>query len=102
MTVKKEAAKSISAKKTAERKVKFEFSEPEAREVCLAGDFNGWNSGTNPMKMAGNGLWQATLPLAPGKYEYLFLADGNWKNDPACSCFVPNPFGSKNCVRTVE
>ena len=102
MTVRKETGKSIRAKKTANEKVIFEFPAPEAQEVCLAGDFNGWDPRTNPMKRARNGLWKATLSLAPGRYEYRFLADGQWENDPSCSGCVPNPFRSKNCVRTVE
>ena len=102
MTIKTETDKSKRAKKTANEKAIFEFSAPEAQEVSLAGDFNGWDPRKNPMKKAGNGLWQATLPLAPGKYEYRFLADGQWENDPSCSGCVPNPFGSRNCVRTVE
>jgi 1,4-alpha-glucan branching enzyme len=102
MTFKKESGKSVKITKTASEKVLFEFSAPEAREVCLVGDFNGWDSHANPLKKATNGLWKATLPLAPGRYEYRFLADGQWENDPSCSCCVPNQFGSKNCVRTVE
>ena len=102
MTVKKETGKGTRVKKTVNEKVIFEFSAPKAREVCLAGDFNGWDTSTNPMKRDRKGLWKATLPLAPGRYEYRFLADGQWENDPSCSCCVPNQFGSMNCVRTVE
>ena len=102
MTGKKETGKGIKAKKTANGKVMFEFSAPEAREVCLAGDFNGWDACTNPMKSDKKGLWKAALPLEPGRYEYRFLVDGRWENDPSCSCCVLNQFGSMNCVRTVE
>jgi len=31
----------------------------------------------------------------------LFIAEGQWENDPSCSSYAPNPFGSKNCVKTV-
>jgi 1,4-alpha-glucan branching enzyme len=102
MAVKKETSTSVRETKIANEKVVFEFSSPKAREVCLTGDFNGWDSSTHPMKKARNGLWKATLPLAPGRYEYRFLADGQWENDPSCSSCVTNPFGSKNCVKTVE
>ena len=102
MTEKKEAGKSIGPKKTAKEKVKFEFAAPEAQQVFLAGNFNDWDTGTNPMKMDKKGVWKATLPLAPGRYEYRFLADGQWVNDPSCSCCVPNQFGSMNCIKTVE
>jgi len=102
MTEKKESGKGIRPKKTANEKVKFEFAAPEAQEVFLAGDFNDWDAGTNPMKRDKKGVWKATLPLAPGRYEYRFLVDGQWANDPSCSCCVPNQFGSMNCIKTVE
>ena len=102
MTEKKESGKGVKPKKAANEKIKFEFAAPEAHEVFLAGDFNAWDTGMNPMKRDKKGIWKATLPLAPGKYEYRFLADGQWENDPYCSCCVPNQFGSTNCVRTVE
>jgi len=88
--------------KEATKKIKFEFLAPEAKEVYLAGDFNNWNIGTHPMKKYKDGRWKTILPLEPGKYEYRFFIDGRWENDPACSCCIPNEFGSQNCVRIVE
>jgi len=29
-----------------------------------------------------NGLWQDTLELYPGRYEYKFIVDGIWRHDP--------------------
>lgn len=55
----------------------------------------------NPMKKNKKGTWKATLFLEPGRYEYRFVADGNRENDPSCSCWVANEFGSRNCVRIV-
>lgn len=88
--------------KSPARKVQFAFPAPEAQEVSLAGDFNQWDTARNPMKKDGKGVWKATILLEPGRYEYRLLVDGNWENDPSCSCCVPNEFGSKNCVRIVE
>jgi 1,4-alpha-glucan branching enzyme len=84
------------------RKVQFELSAPEAREVFVAGEFNNWDARATGLKKDKNGLWKITLPLTPGKYEYRFLTDGKWENDPSCSGCVPNKFGSQNCVRIVE
>ena len=84
------------------KKVQFEFLAPEAKEIYLAGDFNNWDTNANPMKKDKKGTWETTLSLKPGRYEYRFLVDDNWENDPSCSCCVPNEFGSKNCVRIVE
>jgi len=96
----------ITGKKTKTKvltkKGQFEFLAPQAQEVYLAGDFNNWDTNTNPMKKDKKGIWKTTLSLKPGKYEYRFLVDGNWENDPACCNCVPNEFGSQNCVRIVE
>ena len=48
-----------------------------------------------------NKIYEA-LKLMPGRYEYRFLVDGDWQNDPHCTTFVPNPYGSENCVLTLE
>ncbi len=102
MAKKKETESSVATKKSITKKVQFEFLAPDAQEVCLAGDFNNWDVLASPMKKDKKGLWKAALPLAPGRYEYRFLADGHWENDPVCSDCVPNEFGSMNCVRIVE
>jgi 1,4-alpha-glucan branching enzyme len=83
------------------KKIQFESRAPEAQEVCLVGDFNNWDSSANPMKKDKKGIWKTTLSLKPGRYEYRFLVDGNWENDPSCCDCVPNKFGSQNCVRIV-
>ncbi len=101
--VEKRSAGTPKAKtKILTRKVQFEFPASEAQEVYLAGDFNNWDSSANAMKKDKKGLWKTTLSLKPGRYEYRFLVDGNWENDPSCAGCVPNEFGSQNCVRIVE
>jgi 1,4-alpha-glucan branching enzyme len=88
--------------KSKAKKVQFEFPAPEAQKVYLAGDFNNWDPSANPMKKDKKGIWKTALSLKPGRYEYRFLVDGNWENDPSCRGCVPNEFGSQNCVRIVE
>ena len=88
--------------KSKTKKVPFEFMAPDARKVYLAGDFNHWDTSANPMKKDKKGVWKAAVSLKPGKYEYRFLVDGNWANDPSCAGCVSNQFGSQNCVRIVE
>ncbi len=84
------------------KKIQFEFLAPEALKVYLSGSFNNWDTKSNPMKKDKKGVWKTTLSLGPGSYEYRFLVDGNWQNDPSCSNCIPNEFGSENCVRIVE
>ncbi len=88
--------------KSPTRKVQFEFPSPEAKEVYLVGEFNGWDTHAEKMKKDKNGIWKATLSLKPGRYEYRFFVDGFWENAPSCSGCVPNEFGSLNCVKIVE
>ena len=101
--LKKRSAQTNKTKtKIVTRKVQFEFPASEAQEVYLAGDFNNWDSSANAMKKDKKGIWKISLSLKPGRYEYRFLVDGNWENDPSCCDCVPNEFGSQNCVRIVE
>ena len=102
MAKKKEAEISAATKRSATKKIQFEFLAPDAHEVSLAGDFNNWDALANPMKRDKKGLWKTSIALAPGSYQYRFLVDGHWKNDPVCSDCVPNEFGSMNCIRKVE
>lgn len=83
------------------REIQFEFLAPDAREVYLVGSFNDWNISETPMQKDKNGIWKKTLSLEAGKYEYRFIVDGKWENDPSCPGCVPNEFGTQNCVRTV-
>jgi len=84
------------------RKVKFLFESADAREVFLLGGFNNWDPRAHPMKNDGNGKWNRTLMVPPGKYEYKFLADGQWLVDPCNDRRCPNCFGSDNSVLDVE
>jgi 1,4-alpha-glucan branching enzyme len=99
------AKSSIRQNKTkvgfAPKQIRFEFSAPEAQEVFVTGEFNNWDTKAAPMKKDVSGMWKATIPLRPGRYEYRFVSDGNWKTDPSCSGCAPNNFGSLNCVRIV-
>ncbi len=85
----------------AARRVLFDVHVGGAREVYLAGTFNGWETTTLPMVHTGTGRWEKELLLPPGRYEYLLIADGRWMEDPRCDEKCTNPFGGMNCVRRV-
>ena len=84
------------------RKVKFSFESAGAGEVFLLGDFNNWNPKAHPMKNDGNGRWSRSVVIPPGKYEYKFLADGQWLIDPCNDQCCPNCFGSDNNVLNLK
>ena len=49
------------------------FTTPE-----INGSWNNWAGGSNPMTdVDGDNVWEGTISLLPGSYEYKFAAD-NW------------------------
>ena len=78
------------------RKVTFSLTSPDAIEVILMGDFNQWNPKVHPMKKNKTGGWEKVTLLFPGTYEYRFMVDGQWKNDPNNNQTRANQFGTKN------
>lgn len=80
----------------------FSLSASEAITVSLAADFTGWDQAPISLKKQKNGVWKTTVSLAPGSYEYRFLVDGQWADDPGCSTLRPNIFGGHNCVCDVS
>ena len=91
-------AKVKSKKKIKRKKVTFSVDLSGAKEVILMGDFNHWNSKKHLMKKDGNGVWNKAVILPPGNYEYKFLVDGQWKEDPQNDQTCLNCFGSHNNI----
>jgi len=85
-----------------ERHMTFSLYAPEAGCVSLAGDFNAWSPDDCPLEKSPGGMWERVLALPPGRYEYKFVVDGLWQNDPHCTVYAPNPFEGENCVLIVS
>ena len=77
----------------------FRYAAPGAVSVLLVGDFTHWQKSGIPMRKDKNGVWEASVPLTPGKHSYRFIVDGEWRDDPECKVRVPNPFGSQDMIR---
>jgi hypothetical protein len=76
---------------------------PDASMVEVAGDFNGWDPARTPLAAAGNGAWTVMLPLEPGRYEYMFVVNGEqWIADPFAVERSDDGFGSQNAVLDVR
>ena len=86
---------------TPKTKVTFALHAPEADVVQLAGCFTNWQEAAVNLRKQKNGTWKKTIPLPPGVYEYRFMVDGEWRDDPVCPSHKPNSFGSQNCVCVV-
>jgi anti-sigma factor RsiW len=83
--------------------VRLVVLQPGARTVQAAGDFNGWNPDRTPLAEVSNGAWMVTIPLEPGRYEYMFVVDGQrWVADPFALEQSDDGFGSHNAVLEVR
>jgi len=83
------------------RKVTFLLENADAKEVFLIGDFNKWNPKSHSMKSDENGAWVRNVIIPPGEYEYKFIVDGQWKEDPQNDQLNPNCFGTNNNIINV-
>ncbi len=82
----------------------FRLNAPDAEEVYLTGTFNYWNPGGIPLYPAKGkpGVWEVTLPLAPGNYEYRYIIDGRWVTDPSHQQTDVNDMGVENSLLEVS
>lgn len=64
------------------RFVKFSVKIAGAKDVRIAADFNKWNPEALPLTNRGKNVWEALVPLPPGKYKYLCRVDGADVLDP--------------------
>jgi 5'-AMP-activated protein kinase regulatory beta subunit len=90
-----------SHQKPKKRRVTFSLTAPDARQVAVAGAFNGWDETTGSMKRNDQGVWQKIVMLAPGEYEYKFMVDGEWLTDPENPEIRLNCFGTFNSLLSV-
>ncbi|MFH0925876.1 MAG: hypothetical protein V1872_09675 [bacterium] len=82
-----------------DKRISFVLDAPHAVKVMIAGSFNSWDpSATTLVKDKVDGKWKTKLALGSGRYEYKFVVDGNWINDPNTNNKVTNLFGSENSV----
>ena len=80
-------------------RVLFVIPAPNAHSVAVLGTFNNWEP--TPLTKNKDGIWETSLSLAPGRYEYAFVIDGRWLGqDPQADEYV-HSFGEYNSVRYV-
>lgn len=68
-----------------------------AKKVILTGDFNHWNEDSFRMHKTNDG-WELNLRLKAGTYQYKFIIDGKWIEDPTNPNKVYNEFMTHNSV----
>ena len=74
---------------------------PNARVVAVAGSFNNWNQSQVLCGKEGD-EWICRIDLAPGKYTYKFIIDGDWILDPANPVTEDDDRGLTNSVLVVK
>lgn len=81
-----------------QEEVEFQLFLPDAREVFLLGDFNGWSPRSHPMVHTDDGSWSIRLKLPNGTHQFRYLADGEWHVDYAAFGLELCPFGYNSVV----
>ncbi len=76
------------------------FDAPDANSVSVSGSFDPFWGKLHPMKKDARGRWSVVLDVAPGRYEILFLVDGQWRHHPGMPV-VGDAFGGLNNVLLV-
>ena len=100
--VNQEAVRTAAAPGSVVETVRLTFSDPAAKRVAVAGDFNKWRTDTHLMTRE-NGTWTIELPLKPGVYTYMFIVDdGEWVTDPDAESYRDDGFGYQNAVMKVS
>lgn len=89
---------------SAEVQFSLKISDGKAHTIAIAGDFNGWNPQANLLEdPEGDGVWTGTLKLEPGRYEYMFVLDGEkWFPDPNALRYVKDGFGNRNAILEIN
>src|SRR3990172_5828010 len=78
--------------------VEFRFFRPQANQVFLVGDFNGWNRLKTPMQRTPEGEWTHATDLRQGVYQFKYCADGEWFPDYAAFGLESGAFGWDSVV----
>ena len=82
------------------------FRDTRATDVRIAGDFNGWvpDKGVRSLIEAEGEtrIWTKILHLAPGRYQYRYVVDGEWREDPDNPDGVASQVGGRNSVLVVR
>ena len=105
VVAKKSPVKAAARKAAAPSKkaVVFTVHAEKGKAVYLAGSFNEWSTTAKKMAYkAKDGIYSATVQLAPGEYQYKFVIDGTWCADPENVNAVKNDQGTFNSVVTVK
>ena len=72
-----------------------------AKNVIVAGSFNKWNENLFKMTKVEDG-WELTLKIRPGEYQYRFIVDGKWIEDPNNPNKIENEYHQYNSLINIK
>ncbi len=97
---------SIPSAPTSPREIVVRFRDASANDVRIAGDFNGWvpDKGVRSLieSEGQTRIWTKILRLAPGTYQYRYVVDGEWREDPDNPAEMSNSVSGRNSVLVVH
>ena len=94
---KKPCTKKCGTPKPVLKSVTFTVHAEAGQDVRLAGSFTDWETKAKKMTFKKtNGVYSATVKLAPGEYQYKFIIGDKWTTDDQNAEFVPNDKGTFN------
>jgi len=65
---------------------------PKFKVVSIAGSFNQWLPGDNPLEFKGKSTWSGEVKLPEGLIEFKFPTNDNWENSPSFGGFQNDLF----------
>jgi chromosome partitioning protein len=84
------------------KEVTFALESLSAKDIYIAGDFNGWDINDESRLARGeNGCWEKRVRLPHGRYRYKFVVDGEWMIDSKNQEREINAFGSFDSVMEI-
>ncbi len=96
----------IPSAPTSPREIVVRFRDASANDVRIAGDFNGWvpDKGVRSLieSEGQTRIWTKILRLAPGTYQYRYVVDGEWREDPDNPAEMSNSVSGRNSVLVVN
>ena len=91
-------ARSALGRRRGQQKVVLHLFGYEGKRVQLAGDFNDWKPDQGVLTRTVDGVVEKTVMLMPGTYQYRYIIDDVWQEDPSNPEVVENFSGGYNSI----
>ena len=69
--------------------VTFIYNNPDAERVCLSSAFNNYSPNATQLTQNADGVWEITIIMKQGVYQYKYVVDGEWTADPDVEEKIP-------------